>query len=754
MARYNTSQSTGSITGSSTISSPYQGAFTELTGTAPYTVTLPSPVLYPGANQTFYNATSGVITLSTPAGIFTGTGGTSSATVSVYAGNVISVTSDGTNYIVISEDGSALIATTGNFSSNVDISGTLTVTPTGGINLSPSTTGTINNVAIGGTTRASGNFTTLAANNQVTFTGNISSTTTGTGTLVVTGGLGVSGTINAANVSANLTGTIQTAAQPNITSVGTLTSLTASGAISTSGDIITTGGKLVPYLKGITIPATVAAGWYRFASSVGSAGDNGTRGGFKATVMSTGGYQTPGQTVIYGFKDWSSTAQITRVEKVGAQYFTDWRLVSTTTTCYLEGYTAGWSMGGTNSMQISVEPYGLSPNTAWTVVSDTSLTAGLSSSTITITTPLLTQTADGSLGVSANPQAKLHVSAGTSSITPRGGGFTKFMFDNNTAQDIYLEIANNSTNTAGVLFSKGTGSYGLVNYNLSNDSLLLYANSSPRVVINSDGMVSVNASTSTFSRLGTRTAPKFWVQSGPAVMSNQTNGSTYPDYSATALMTGPSSTRTGTMGTYYGGIGFDHLLNYSSSGDMNYNNDPMIWIGGKMYDTPGYERSSFVIATREGTSGTEKTIERVNVDPFGRVTKPYQPSFSAYKNGNFSAVAGAVPVTGWTIIHNVGGALNASTGRFTAPVAGTYFFILSYMVTSQSTADTQSRWYRNGSYVVGSNHVFSATYNQVTVPLIVQLSAGDYVEPYLYSNATGPYLYTDRYTHIHGYLLG
>lgn len=59
------------------------------------------------------------------------------------------------------------------------------------------------------------------------------STSTSTGALVVTGGVGVGGNVYAGNVFAtNLTGTLQTAAQPNITSVGTLTSLTVSGSLS------------------------------------------------------------------------------------------------------------------------------------------------------------------------------------------------------------------------------------------------------------------------------------------------------------------------------------------------------------------------------------------------------------------------------------------------------------------------------------------------------------------------------------------
>jgi hypothetical protein len=223
MARYNTSLASATITGTTTIGTPNSGAFTALTGTAPYTVTLPSPGLFPGTNQTFYNATAGIITLSSPSGNFVGTGASGASTTSVFAGNVVSVTSDGTNYIVISEDGSAMTATTGAFSGNVTVSGTLTVQAGGGVNMAPSSAGNIDNVAIGFSARSSGAFTTLAANGQVSFTAGTASSSTGTGSLVVTGGLGVSGTINATSVVASLTGTVQTAAQPNITSTGSLT---------------------------------------------------------------------------------------------------------------------------------------------------------------------------------------------------------------------------------------------------------------------------------------------------------------------------------------------------------------------------------------------------------------------------------------------------------------------------------------------------------------------------------------------------
>jgi hypothetical protein len=149
---------------------------------------------------------------------------------------VVSVTSDGVNYIVLSEDGSALVATTGSFTSNVTANGasaTVSLTPQT-VTIAPTGASTIDNVNIGVNTRGSGAFNTLTANSAVTFTANTTSSSTGTGSLVVTGGVGVSGAVYAAGLYGPLTGTLQTAAQSNITSVGTLTSLNVTGAISGS----------------------------------------------------------------------------------------------------------------------------------------------------------------------------------------------------------------------------------------------------------------------------------------------------------------------------------------------------------------------------------------------------------------------------------------------------------------------------------------------------------------------------------------
>lgn len=78
--------------------------------------------------------------------------------------------------------------------------------------------GTIDNTAIGATTRGAGYFTILAANGNFTATSGTASTSTTTGAAVVTGGLGVSGAANiggTATLAAITTGT-------NTTAVGTV----------------------------------------------------------------------------------------------------------------------------------------------------------------------------------------------------------------------------------------------------------------------------------------------------------------------------------------------------------------------------------------------------------------------------------------------------------------------------------------------------------------------------------------------------
>ena len=98
--------------------------------------------------------------------------------------------------------------------------------------------------------RSSTSVTGLTAANTVTINATTDSISTSSGALIVSGGAGiglsmvVGGNITAANVVANHYGNIMTAAQPNITSVGNLTSLSTSGNISTTQYFLGNGSQL------------------------------------------------------------------------------------------------------------------------------------------------------------------------------------------------------------------------------------------------------------------------------------------------------------------------------------------------------------------------------------------------------------------------------------------------------------------------------------------------------------------------------
>ena len=160
MARYNTVTSTQSTTGGTTFTSPAQGLLTTFTGTAPYTVNLATPVLYTGLAQSFFNNTSGTITLATPSGNIRGPGFTTgtSQTVPQYA--TYTLTSDGVDYVITNNEGGPHVATTGTFSGNTSVTGSATFTVgTGATNLGGSLTVTGVTTLNGSSVTASSAFT-------------------------------------------------------------------------------------------------------------------------------------------------------------------------------------------------------------------------------------------------------------------------------------------------------------------------------------------------------------------------------------------------------------------------------------------------------------------------------------------------------------------------------------------------------------------------------------------------------------------
>ena len=145
----------------------------------------------------------------------------------------------------------------------------------------------------------------------------------------------------------------------------------------------------------------------------------------------------------------------------------------------------------------------------------------------------------------------------------------------------------------------------------------------------------------------------------------------------------------------------------------------------------------------------------MQIDPAGRVTRPYQPAFFTI-NLTFPNTGGAGYGTGGSALVNTGSHYATGTGRFTAPIAGTYVF---YMMTQSYGSGNTSGQYqtaifrRNGSDIGaqtyhgwapndGNNHV------QAQNTLIITLDANDYMQAYV--------VYGGReiQNYFGGYLLG
>jgi hypothetical protein len=120
----------------------------------------------------------------------------------------------------------------------------------GSLNVTGNITGTLATANQSNITSV-GTLTSLTSSGIVSILNTTLSTNTTSGALVISGGIGIGGATNiggALNVTGNITGTLATANQSNITSVGTLTGLTSSGIVSitnTTASTTTSNGALV-----------------------------------------------------------------------------------------------------------------------------------------------------------------------------------------------------------------------------------------------------------------------------------------------------------------------------------------------------------------------------------------------------------------------------------------------------------------------------------------------------------------------------
>ena len=131
---------------------------------------------------------------------------------------------------------------------------------------------------------------------------------------------------------------------------------------------------------------------------------------------------------------------------------------------------------------------------------------------------------------------------------------------------------------------------------------------------------------------------------------------------------------------------------------------------------------------------TGSWVNHMTIDGNGVMTRPKTPSFSAHTTATASADAEVVFGAAVTAI---GSHYSTSTGRFTAPVAGNYYFSFHGMGPFANSSNARCHFRINGAVHGGGQHYGGVAYagdtgdyTHVSMDTILPLSANDYVTVY------------------------
>ena len=340
----------------------------------------------------------------------------------------------------------------------------------------------------------------------------------------------------------------------------------------------------------------------------------------------------------------------------------------------------------------------------------------------------------------------------------------------NTVHDCELQIlATYSNKNSKLLFGDAADDdVGMIDYDHNTNNMKFYVNASQSATIDSSGNLGLNGITSPSSYdgwarqlvLGSTTG-----HGGLTIVSGNDSG----EYGHLLFADG-----TGGTPDQEGRIGYEHDSNFmyfatNNTERMRLNNSGRIGINEgspnatlhiKSADAANNRlelvhqndaaneqnqitfknnttQTAYIVSGKDGSNNniglsfaTGNTV-RMNIDASGYIRKFYNPLFVAQKSG-------AITGTGFqifnTVIENVGSHYNSSNGKFTAPIAGYYYFIVK--INAYKRIDFYIS--RNGSVSGNTNREIGQfnTSNQDgwyshNLVRIFELSANDYVMPYV-----------------------
>ena len=149
----------------------------------------------------------------------------------------------------------------------------------------------------------------------------------------------------------------------------------------------------------------------------------------------------------------------------------------------------------------------------------------------------------------------------------------------------------------------------------------------------------------------------------------------------------------------------------------------------------------------------------MRIDSSGIVTTPYQPAFKVAWNSRSATGSGRLLSTNASDTlatgrdeFNTGSHFDTATGKFTAPVAGTYLLGFQAMRLANDGSALECRIKKNGAFMWARAYqgAFDQAYQYWSIVTITNCAKDDYFQVYI-GPATS--IYTDD-TYFYGHLIG